>query len=494
MRAAAPPRPAGAGIGAREAAPGAGAPREETFLVRREAGPLAVLTVPFGVVEPEAFLRAIPVPSRGFWQRDGRWVAHAGVVAEIDPRGGDAAACREDPYGWTRREATRLFDAPWIGVEGGRRPALHGGFAFDPGGDGPRDEAVDFWEPFPAVRFVLPALELVADREGAALTVVERFPRGTAPDEAEERLERRARAVRERVEAEEERGAAAPAPAPPAATSVTRAMGRAAWRTGIERILGGIERGEVRKVVLSRPVDVTLPGVPDPTAILALLRAGNPSAHTFLLQFARDRFLIGAAPELLGSLERGRFRTMAVAGSIPRGADPESDEWLGRQLLSSRKNRVEQEIVVEDVLERLAPLLGESPPVPDPELLRLPRIQHLRTVLEAAAPPNLHILDFVAALHPTAAVCGAPRRRALALLHELESLGRGWYAGPVGWFDDAGEGEFAPALRSAAGRGPLLRLYAGAGVVEGSRPQAEWDETRVKLQTMLQALGVGRVP
>ena len=109
-------------------------------------------------------------------------------------------------------------------------------------------------------------------------------------------------------------------------------------------------------------------------------------------------------------------------------------------------------------------------------------------------PPGTHVLSLVEALHPTAAVCGDPRSAALKLIRAEEPVGRGWYAGPVGWFDDRGDGEFAPALRSAVCRGPLLRLYAGAGIVKGSRARAEWDETRVKLQTMLGALGVERAP
>ena len=132
--------------------------------------------------------------------------------------------------------------------------------------------------------------------------------------------------------------------------------------------------------------------------------------------------------------------------------------------------------------------------IPEPRLLRLPRIQHLRSELEARVPEGTHILELVRALHPTAAVCGYPRAVARRILAEEERIPRGWYSGPVGWFDADGNGEFAPALRSAVGRGPLLRLYAGAGIVDGSRPRAEWEETRVKFQTMLQALGVARVP
>ena len=263
----------------------------------------------------------------------------------------------------------------------------------------------------------------------------------------------------------------------------------------MERILEDIRAGRVRKAVLARPLDVTLAEPPDSATVLAALRRANPLAHVYLVQFARDRFLVGAAPELIGSLRGARFRTMAVGGSTPRGADPVSDAWLGRQLLHSGKNRAEHLIVVEDIVGRLrAAGVRGAEEVAKPTLLRLPRIQHLRTELEAEAPPGTHVLSLLEALHPTAAVCGDPRAEALGMIRREEAVDRGWYAGPVGWFDARGDGTFAPALRSAVCRGPLLRLYVGAGIVRGSRARAEWDETRVKLQTMLGALGVAREP
>lgn len=456
---------------------------------------LVSVSVPLGSLQPEAVLASPPSGVRGFWQSGPHWIAHAGSVAEIHV-GGRRMEADPVPNVFERvlTEARRHYRAAWICDLDGetRRPRFHGGFAFDPGDrEGGPDEA-DFWEPFPAARFTLPAFEVEADREGARLTLTRRFEAGTPHDRAIDELRRRADRTRSALLGLERTGAT-PGPVP-AATALDEPVGGGEWRRGIERILAEIAAGSVRKVVLARPLDVTLAEVPDSASVLASLRASNPLAHTVLLQFARDRYLLGAAPELIGALRGQRFRTMAVAGSTPRGADPESDEWLGRQLLSSRKNRVEHEIVVEDIVERLSDAGVGVGSVPEPRLLRLPRIQHLRSELETTVPEATHVLDLIRALHPTAAVCGHPRETARRILTEEEAASRGWYAGPVGWFDEAGDGEFAPALRSAVGRGPLLRLYAGAGIVEGSRPRAEWDETRVKFQTMLQALGVARVP
>jgi len=467
--------------------------RADAPSVDHEAAYFASVTIRLGALEPETVLAVPPVGVRGFWQSGPHWIAHAGSVAEIDgSRLGRHPG--PDPFARVTHEAERVFAERWVlDLDGeARRPRFHGGFAFDLGETPVEADDAGFWEPFPGARFSLPAFEVEAGPEGARLTVTRRVTGDVSPDRAIDELRRRADRMRERL-LELERNGASPGPVPPA-TSIDSPVDQEEWRAGIERILSEIARGGVRKVVLARPIDITLAEVADPAGVLHALRASNPLAHTFLIQFARERFLLGAAPELIGRLAGRTFRTMAVAGSIPRGADPESDEWLGRQLLGSRKNLAEQQIVVEDIAEHLADLGIRIGELPEPRLLRLPRIQHLRTELEAEVPGRTHILELLRALHPTAAVCGYPRATAQRILAEEERVPRGWYAGPVGWFDERGDGEFAPALRSAVGRGPLLRLYAGAGIVEGSRPRAEWDETRVKFQTMLQALGVARVP
>jgi menaquinone-specific isochorismate synthase len=436
------------------------------------------------------------IVGRGFWQDGGRWVAHTGAVLEIDsriprPATNRFAAVREEAAAIGRSRWIRVGDTPCSG------PRFHGGFAFradhPPPGTQGGDEA-GFWEPYPAARFVLPRVEVEAGDGGAVITLTERFPTTTTDGEAVVHLEDRLEKIR--------LGLADPFPehgsgagnVVPSATGLEELIDAGAWRSAIERIVADIERREVQKVVLARPLDVSLSEIPDPISILHRLRAANPLSHAFLVQFESDSFLFGAAPEVLGSLAGRAFQTMAVAGSIPRGPDPESDEWLGRQLLSSRKNRAEHQIVVDDIVERLRPFIPEPHGATEPTLLKLSSIQHLRITLGGEVPADTHILDLIEALHPTAAVCGYPRETALEILTEEERVGRGWYAGPVGWFDVRGEGEFAPALRSAVACGPLLRLYAGAGIVDGSRAGAEWDETRVKLQTVLRALGIARVP
>ena len=451
----------------------------------------ASVTVRLSSIGPETVFASLPASIRGFWQSGSHWIAYAGAVAEIDSR----ERCRDTDKGlfnWVRESATQLYEGNWVLDRDGdaRQPQLHGGMAFDQCAS--YDGEPEFWEAFPGARFTLPTFEVETDESGARLTVTQEFPSDIPGDQAIDDLRRRASRTREQL-LEVERQGATPGPVPPV-TALADPIGVEVWSRGVERILEEVAEGKVRKVVLARPLDVTLAELPDSASVFAALRTANPLSHVYLTQFARDQFLLGAAPELICSLRGDLFHTMAVGGSAPRGADPESDGRLGRQLLGSQKNRVEHQIVVDDIVNHLSRVGIDIRDLPDPGLLRLPRIQPLRTELYASLSPETRILSLVEALHPTAAVCGDPGAVALELVTDEESVGRGWYAGPVGWFDAAGNGEFAPALRSAVCRGPLLRLYAGSGIVEGSRPRAEWDETRIKFQTMLDALGVRHVP
>ncbi|MDX1579725.1 MAG: hypothetical protein R3266_14665, partial [Gemmatimonadota bacterium] len=224
----------------------------------------ASVGVKLGSLQPEAVLAAPAGGVRGFWQSGPHWIAHAGVAAEIDAREWDSDA--DDRFAAVKERARRLFEAPWVrdldGVAG--RPRLHGGFAFHAGAA--LEPEPGFWEAFPAARFVLPAFEVEADERGARLTVTQRFPASTPGDRAIDELRRRADRTREQL-SELDGSGAAPGPTP-RATALESPVGPEVWRQGIERILDAIARGEVRKVVLARPLDVTLTEPPDSAGVL----------------------------------------------------------------------------------------------------------------------------------------------------------------------------------------------------------------------------------
>jgi len=269
-------------------------------------------------------------------------------------------------------------------------------------------------------------------------------------------------------------------------------MNPAEWTAAVSKILGWLANDELDKVVLARALDVTLAASPDPVRVLEALRTGNPGANVFYLEIEPGQVFLGASPELLCSLEGPRFAAQAVAGSTPRGNTEDEDDRLGLRLLDSEKDQVELAICIRELEENLSGLVSDLTIDAAARLLRLADIQHLRVDVTGSVPDGTHILSLAAALHPTAAVCGYPRKRALEAIREVETASRGWYAGAVGWFDQAGSGEFTPGLRSAIIAGHMLRLYAGAGIVAGSEPHPEWEETRVKLRTVIRALGLER--
>jgi isochorismate synthase len=263
---------------------------------------------------------------------------------------------------------------------------------------------------------------------------------------------------------------------------------RPSWDGSVERVLSAIAGGRVRKVVLARTLQVRPQRPLDPLDVLEPLWKANRTAHVFYFEPRPGRVLLGAAPETIATLRRGVFHATAVAGSTRLGANAQEQGDLAAGLMASEKDRAEHQIAVEDMVERLGRMADDVRAEQEPHVLALPVIQHLETAIRARVSEGTTVLDLVAELHPTPAVCGDPREEALETLASEEPFERGWYAGPVGWFDVDGNGMFAPALRSAVLADEAWRLYAGAGIVAGSHPEAEWVETGIKLEPMLRAL------
>jgi isochorismate synthase len=264
-----------------------------------------------------------------------------------------------------------------------------------------------------------------------------------------------------------------------------------AYENAVREAAVRIRRGEIRKVVLARTVEVTAGRQLDPRRLAHRLRAVDPAAYTFALP-VDSGVLVGASPELLVSRRGLEVRSNPLAGSAPRSGDPGEDRANAEALVRSDKDREEHAIVVDAVAETLRPFCVELTWDPEPVLHETPNVWHLSTrfrgVLRDPAPTAL---DLVAALHPTPAVAGEPRDAALATIAELEPFDRGRYSGAVGWVDADGDGEWAIALRCAELRGDRAVLYAGAGIVADSDPARELDETERKFRAFLDALRWG---
>jgi menaquinone-specific isochorismate synthase len=250
------------------------------------------------------------------------------------------------------------------------------------------------------------------------------------------------------------------------------------WVRLVGEALAAIRDTEVEKVVLSRRVETTFDDPVQAHSVLSKLVRNEPESHTYLV----DRF-VGSSPELLVSLGEGRVTSVSLAGSADAG-----DPGAAGSFETDKMMR-EHDLAADSVDLALGPFctrLERS----ERGVVSYGDIQHLTTVFVGDTIPGTTITDLLGALHPTAAVAGTPTKSALELIRELEGHKRGRYAGPVGWFDRDGEGEFAIALRCGMIEDQKVTLYTGAGIVEGSDPAEEFEETEIKLRPMKGALGI----
>lgn len=254
----------------------------------------------------------------------------------------------------------------------------------------------------------------------------------------------------------------------------------------VRKALAAIERNELEKAVVARSTTLFCRRTLSSARMLRELRATYPRCTLFAVTQDTDTFL-GATPERLVSLAKHDLHIDALAGSAPRGATPEADAQNRSQLENSRKERHEHALVVQSIREAIHALC-ETLQIPDaPRVLELDAIQHLHSPITGRAAAVHTVLDFVEALHPTAAIAGAPREAAKRWLAQNEDLERGWYSGPVGWFDSDGSGDFSVALRCALLKPTQALFFAGAGIVADSDPMQELEETRLKLRASLLA-------
>jgi salicylate biosynthesis isochorismate synthase/menaquinone-specific isochorismate synthase len=363
-------------------------------------------------------------------------------------------------------------------------PILLGGLGFS----GRRPSLEDPWGPFGPASLVLPTFTVVRrPGDAAELTVTIAPDRTEDPDPAE--VEGAWREI-ERAALEAPAGAGA---APSALRVVEERPDRAAWERTVGQFAGAVGRGRIDKVVLARRVVLEGAGGIDVADVLR--RLARSGAESTVVAFARGRTtFVGATPERLVRTAGRSFETVAIAGSMARGRDEAEDEALARTLLTSEKEREEHAVVVDGLRADLAPIVETLDVASAPTVLRLRHVQHLATPITGTTRDQTGLLLLAGRLHPTPAVGGAPREMALAMIEEHEAFDRGWYAGPIGWLGADGDGELLVALRCGLIADRTATLFAGCGIVADSDPAHEWEESRLKLRTMLEALGAAQVP
>ena len=438
-------------------------------------GRLLAAGVAVAAVDPIALFAAAAEADleAALWLQPSQGVALVGVGRAWAAEGDGPSRFRDAEAAWRDLAGDAALEGP-------AAPTLLGGLGFT----GRQPAAEDPWAPFGPSSLVLPKL-LLATRDGVSVLTASAVG---APDP---------RAVDARWEALAERARAL---TPPAAGLVARPVfaplrtersqpDRAGWHRTVATMAGAVGRGRLDKVVLARRVDLRSPVELDVPNALRRLVASAPESTVYAFRRAGRTFL-GATPERLVRAEGRRFRTAAIAGTIGRGADEAEDARLAAALLASEKDREEHAIVVQFIRALLAPVAERIDVAPHPSVMRLRFVQHLATEIEGTLPEHAGLLALGERLHPTPAVGGDPRDAALAMIDEHEGFERGWYAGPVGWLEADGDGELCVALRCGIVDRTRATLFAGCGIVADSDPAREWEESRIKLQAVVSALGM----
>lgn len=271
-------------------------------------------------------------------------------------------------------------------------------------------------------------------------------------------------------------------PSPGAIRYADGAQTAAAWTSSVAEGVARLRAGDLDKVVLARDLMATTQEPLDARHLLRRLASRWTECWTYELDG-----LVGATPELLLRRTGAQVTSRVLAGTAAR-AGLGQDEAVGQELLASAKNQDEHRYAVASLAETLAPFCTSLDIPQFPHLHTLPTLMHLATDVQGELAGDPDLLSIIDAIHPTAAVCGTPRDVAIDLIAELEGMDRGRYAGPVGWLDTAGNGEFGIALRCAQVEDRALRLYAGCGIMSDSDPEAELAEAQVKLLAIRDAL------
>lgn len=261
---------------------------------------------------------------------------------------------------------------------------------------------------------------------------------------------------------------------------------RARWVGVLGRALGDIAADAVQKVVLARQIPVTSEQPLDPWALMDRFDTSVPG-YRFCFRFDAAAAFIGATPERLVRLDGRTAHVDCLAGTIARGATAEEDAELALRLLASEKDRREQGYVVQAVRAGLAPLCEALEVPAEPSVRKTPTVQHLDSPVQATLRPGVRLSDLLSVLYPTPAVCGVPREAARLAIRRLEERPRGWYAGAVGWIGPAGA-DFAVGIRSAIVTPQGAIAFGGGGIVAGSDPGAEFEETERKALSLVRLL------
>ncbi len=444
---------------------------------------IVTVSLHFDKLDPLAVLERLYVPGkmRYLWEKPDLDLAisASGTVAEIQGSGPD----RFKQISKQIASIKQLHDS-YTGIPHSLA-GLHfmGGFSFFD------TETNGVWKNFGTARFVVPEWMFVRDGNLSILTIAQKVYHDGDKDELAARINEQIQTLSESLAVYGHPGIEEQHYDDILQFSVSEGdENREHWNHIVTTATDNIRLGVYDKIVLARTIQAEASRPISDSRLVHHLRREYPNCYTFLLQFPNTASFVGSTPERLVSIQSGFLNTEGLAGSIPRGQSATDDAILEKRLLLSDKDQDEHRFVVESIMSRLRTFTSEIHTTPAPGIRKFTNVQHLYTPISARLPEGTDPFDVIESLHPTPAVGGAPRLSALLGIPELEGFRRGWYAGPVGWINTNGRGEFSVAIRSGLINEDRATFYAGCGIVEGSDPDNEWSETELKLIPMMTAL------
>lgn len=352
-------------------------------------------------------------------------------------------------------------------------PLLFGGFSFDPNKSDSR-----LWEHFGDNLFYIPSLMLSVVKGQAYVTTNTLCTPGVKGEMLIEQINDWDKLVK---------GKTTESMAENKVQSQTE-IHPEAWKDTVAQAVQELKETDMDKIVLARELRVTCTERIQSETVLNQMQKEQPKSYIFSLESESDCF-IGATPERLVKKQDSEMLSACLAGSIARGKTEEQDTLLGNELLHDEKNLMEHQYVVSMITGALETVCEKLMVPREPGLMKNRHIQHLYTPVRGTCARDVSMFQVVDKLHPTPAMGGLPKEKAVSRIREIEELERGFYAGPIGWIDSYGNGEFAVGIRSGLLQGNEASLFAGCGVVADSIPESEYRETSIKFNPMLSALG-----
>ncbi len=359
-----------------------------------------------------------------------------------------------------------------------------GGFTFN-------DEQVQnesLWQSFAPCLFQVPKYLFTANSNGLFLTSTLSVDSTTTEDQVKAFLDERVTLMNTTTIAEEE------------SSPVMNSLNEGApdkWQIAVADVIKRIRDSasdhvpkaeKVKKVVLARTLELTFQTDIPPSFVVQALDKQQMNSYVLCLESEQGSFVC-ATPERLVRKDGKTIYSDCVAGTAVNGSSPIDDKKIGEVLLHDEKNVKEHQFVVDYICAKVMDMCSEMHIPAEPQVLMNRHVQHLHTPIEGTVQPGFTLFDFVKELHPTPALGGTPLQNALKIIREVETVDRGLYASPIGWIDRNGDGEFVVGIRSGLIQGKKLTLFAGGGVVAGSKPEAEYLETVAKFRPMLAAMG-----